>query len=204
MACEHGKAFFIRAAKLPPDVKLDLPDDALVFVVPKFHVGAHKEECQGTYSPNYTLHVARWDGEGVERLWWRLHACAPSTREMGRGSRWETIDDFCGFSNWRKTVQFGENAWALSAMRMGLSHQRLGDDLLRLQLEALPAALAHQDDFEKFDSNLRKHRPHDVSKWEEMVLKWEGDRAKNPSPFLLPKRGVFSFSHSATGHVAAN
>ena len=107
VACEHEKFFFIRAENLPEHIRLDLPADAWVFVVPKFHIGAHKAECQGTYSPNYTLHIARWDGEGVERLWWRLHAAAPSTKEMGRGSRWETLDDFCGFSNWRKTVQFG-------------------------------------------------------------------------------------------------
>ena len=113
---------------------------------------------------------------------------------MGRGSRWETINDFCGFSNWRKTVQFGENVCVFGIVCMGLYHRFPGDDLLRLQLEALPAALVHQDDFEKFDSNLRTHRPHDVSKWEEMVLKWEGDRARSPSPFLLPKRGMFSHS----------
>ena len=63
----------------------------------------------------------------------------------------------------------------------------IGDDLLRLQLEALPSAFIFKEDFEKFDANLRETRPSDVAQWESMALAWEEDRVNNPSPFLLPK-----------------
>ena len=107
IACEWSKGFFVRVGDLPEDIRPGVPADQWVFVVPKFHVTAHKESCQSNFSSNYTVHTARWDGEHVERLWAWLNAAAPSTKEMSQGARWETIDDFCGFSNWRKTVQFG-------------------------------------------------------------------------------------------------
>lgn len=107
VGCKHEKGFFVRAAEFPDHIKLDLPPDAWVFVVPKFHISAHKEECQGTYSPNYVPYTARFDGEHVERLWSMLNPAAASTKEMGPGARKETLDDLCSFNNWRKTVNLG-------------------------------------------------------------------------------------------------
>lgn len=107
VGCEHEKGFFQRAVEFPDHIKLDLPKDAWVFVVPKFHVSAHKPECQGAFSPNYVPYTARFDGEHVERLWSMLNPAAPSTKEMGPGSRKETLDDLCSFNNWRKTMNLG-------------------------------------------------------------------------------------------------
>ncbi|TFK79058.1 hypothetical protein K466DRAFT_469378, partial [Polyporus arcularius HHB13444] len=108
VGCEHGKGFFVRADEFPELIQLDLPSDAWVFVVPKFHVSAHKPECQSVYSPNYVPYTARFDGEHVERLWSFLNPSASSLKEMGPGARKETLDDLCAFNNWRKTVKFGE------------------------------------------------------------------------------------------------
>ncbi|OJT01852.1 hypothetical protein TRAPUB_7684 [Trametes pubescens] len=167
VACEWNKGFFRRIQDLPPEIQPRVPQQGWTFVVPKFHVAAHKESCQATYSPNWTANAARFDGEHVERIWSRLNSAAPSTKEMGTGARWEALDDFCGFNNWRKTTQ-------------------LGDDLLRWQIEAIPQAIAHKADFEAFDRNLRQQRPQDVKEWEEMVVNWERSR-DGPNPYVLPK-----------------
>ncbi|KAJ2970129.1 hypothetical protein NUW54_g12800 [Trametes sanguinea] len=167
IACEWCRKFFVRVQDLPEDLRPQIPAEEWVFIVPKFHIAAHKESCQAQYSSNYTPHVARWDGEHVERLWAWLNAAAPSTKEMNPGARWETIDDFCGFANWRKTVQ-------------------LGDDLLRLMIEAIPLAQDHAADFAAFDRRLRQERAADVAAWERMVADWEVDRRK-PNPYILPK-----------------
>lgn len=107
VGCEHEKGFFDRAEELPDAIKLTVPKDGWVFVVPKFHISAHKEACQAIFSPNYTPHMARFDGEGVERNWPKLSGGAASTKEMSPGGRWETLDDFCSFANWKKVVQSG-------------------------------------------------------------------------------------------------
>ncbi len=105
VGCEHEKGFFVRAVDFPNHIQLDLPADGWAFVVPKFHVSAHKPECQGAFSPNYVPFTARFDGEHVERLWSMLNPAAASTKEMGPGARKETLDDLCSFNNWRKTVK---------------------------------------------------------------------------------------------------
>lgn len=108
VACEWHKNFFSRIEDLPENLRPRIPADGWTFLVPKFHVAAHKESCQATYSPHWSLYAARFDGEHVERIWSRLNQAAPSTKEMGPGARWETLDDFCGFNNWRKITQLGE------------------------------------------------------------------------------------------------
>ncbi|KAL1947382.1 hypothetical protein VTO73DRAFT_14343 [Trametes versicolor] len=170
IACEWSKGFFARIKDLPEDLRPQVPDEEWVFIVPKFHIAAHKESCQANFSSNYTPYVARWDGEHVERLWAWLNAAAPSTKEMRPGARWETIDDFCGFANWRKTTQFG-------------------DDLLRLLIEAVPTAIEHREHFAAFDRRLRQERPADVSNWEKMLRNWESDH-KKPNPYVFPKTTV--------------
>ncbi|CDO74326.1 hypothetical protein BN946_scf184348.g1 [Trametes cinnabarina] len=167
IACEWSKGFFLRAKDLPEELRIGIPPEEWVFVVPKFHVAAHKEMCQANYSSNYTPEVGRWDGEQVERLWSQMNAAGPSTKEMTPGARWEALDDFCNFNNWRKTTQFG-------------------NDLLRLQLEAIPEAGKHLEDFEAFDGFLRAQRPSDVVQWEAMVREWEQDHQK-PNPYVQPR-----------------
>ncbi|RPD67932.1 hypothetical protein L226DRAFT_474192, partial [Lentinus tigrinus ALCF2SS1-7] len=171
VGCEHGKGFFVRAQGFPAHIQLDLPSDAWVFVVPKFHVSAHREECQATYSPHYVPHVARFDGEHVERLWSILNPAAASLKEMGPGARKEALDDLCAFNNWRKIVN-------------------LGSQLLKQMVEALPEAMVHKKEFQLFHDKLRRERPLDVQRWEEMVLAWERDRQNSPSPFVLPKQNA--------------
>jgi hypothetical protein len=37
-----------------------------------------------------------------------MKGIAASTKEMGPGGRSDTLDDFCGFSNYRKLVGIGQ------------------------------------------------------------------------------------------------
>jgi hypothetical protein len=67
----------------------------------------HIAPCQIKYSFNLTPGVGRTDGEAPERAWSAANAIATSTREMGPGSRRDTLDDhFCDY-NWWKIAAFG-------------------------------------------------------------------------------------------------
>jgi len=78
------------------------------FMVPKFHLPAHVGKCRTPYSFNYNPNVGRTDGEGVERGWSNINPIAASTKEMGPGSRRDTLDDHFGDFNWKKTTKIGK------------------------------------------------------------------------------------------------
>ena len=106
IACQWGKNFHHRVndVLVPPHLRPFSTID-IKFVVPKFHLEAHNTKCQAPFSFNYLVGVGRTDGEGVERNWSSLNGIASSVSIMGPGARWDTIDDFCNFTNWRKTVE---------------------------------------------------------------------------------------------------
>ena len=52
--------------------------------------------------------VGWMDGEAPERAWADSNLLAYSTREMGPGSRRDTIDDSFGHWNWAKVTELGE------------------------------------------------------------------------------------------------
>lgn len=51
--------------------------------------------------------VGRTDGEAPERGWSHINPVATSTREMGPGSRRDTLDDHFSDWNWKKTTGMG-------------------------------------------------------------------------------------------------
>jgi hypothetical protein len=51
------------------------------------------------------------DGEAPERGWGELNPLATSTREMGPGTRRDTLDFHFGDYNWRKVVRLGESSF---------------------------------------------------------------------------------------------
>jgi hypothetical protein len=106
IGCQWGIHFRSRAGKegqMPSHLRLP-PSLELTTLVPKFHLEAHTVKCHARYSFNYAIGVGRTDGEGVERNWSLLNGIASSVSLMGPGARWDTLDDFCNFANWRKTV----------------------------------------------------------------------------------------------------
>ncbi|KAJ7841679.1 hypothetical protein B0H13DRAFT_1910144 [Mycena leptocephala] len=166
IACQWSRKFLDRAQAMPSNMKL--PNwIKVLFKVPKFHLPPHVKECHGPYSFNYTKGVGRTDGEGVERNWSWLNSAARSISVMGPGAREDTIDDLCGFSNWKKTVDFGNS-------------------LLRKMVLAIPQAMLHSRAFHAFTEGLRNGHEEDLQKWEKMVRAWEVDQTLE-NPYEYPE-----------------
>ena len=77
------------------------------FLVPKFHLPSHVEACNLSFSFNLTRGVGRTDGEAPERGWANINPAAQSTKEMGPGTRRDTLDDHFGDWNWKKIIKMG-------------------------------------------------------------------------------------------------
>jgi hypothetical protein len=106
IACQWSRNFFTRMKKY--DDSLHLPDSSNVhFFVPKFHLAVHMKECWSKFSFNYRRWVGRTDGKGIERVWSWLNKIAYSVCMMLAGARWDTLDDFCNYNNFRKTKGMG-------------------------------------------------------------------------------------------------
>ncbi|KAJ8689357.1 hypothetical protein PTI98_013382 [Pleurotus ostreatus] len=166
IACQWYRNFFTRMTQLPSALQLSSRVD-LRFRIPKFHLAAHKESCHAPFSLNYTKWVGRTDGEGVERMWSWLNKVSHSVSMMGQGGRQDTLDDFCNFWNWRKTVN-------------------LGDSLLKKMTLAIPQAAIHHQAFRAFTDGLHEQHSEELLEWENQVRAWELDHDQ-PCPFGLPR-----------------
>ena len=83
-----------------------LSDKIVAHLVPKFHLAAHKKECQIKFSLNYEPGVGRSDMEGPERTWFGLQG-GGSTKDQGPGYWSDAMDDKFGHWNWSKLVRLG-------------------------------------------------------------------------------------------------
>lgn len=108
IACQWSKNLVDRLKKLPPLVRLCTVLRIVAFVVPKLHILAHMLACQLRFNLAYTKGAAQSDMEGIERIWSGSGLLGTSTREMGPGSRQNTIEDYWHNWNWRKLVGLGE------------------------------------------------------------------------------------------------
>ncbi|KAJ7870848.1 hypothetical protein B0H13DRAFT_2236440 [Mycena leptocephala] len=162
IACQWFRNFWERMKALPPEMQI--PTSVKVrFKVPKFHLPPHVKKCHRPFSFNYTKWVGRTDGEGVERNWSWLNMIARSVSVMGPGSREDTIDDFCGYGNWRKTVG-------------------LGNSLLRKMVLGIPKAMLHNRAFRAFTDGVMEGHQQELIRWERDVRAWEQDETK-PCPY---------------------
>src|SRR5256885_658569 len=96
IACQWSKNLWQRMESYPRDLTFNHDHFQTTFLVPKFHLPAHIEACQTSFSFNLTRGVGRTDGEAPERGWADINRIATSTKEMGPGSRRDTIDDHFG------------------------------------------------------------------------------------------------------------
>jgi hypothetical protein len=94
---------------LPSALHMDHASKNVVFLVPKFHLPAHIEQCQIDFSFNLSRYVGWTDGEAPERGWANMNPIASSTKEMGPGSRRDTLDDHFGDWNWKRCTQLGKS-----------------------------------------------------------------------------------------------
>ena len=109
IVCQWAEYFLQRIANFPAHVRITLPDGPgdLRYAIPKYHFRAHKEEGHTQYSLHYMTGVGRVCGEQIERTWPKHSETAGSTREMGPGSRHDTLEDHFGYTNWRVVVSLG-------------------------------------------------------------------------------------------------
>lgn len=108
VACQWARNLYLRALKYPAVLTTGFWAAILQYLVPKFHLNGHAFFCRTRYSFNFTRWVGRTDGEAPKRGWASTNALANSTKEMGPGSRRDTLDDHFGDYNWRKVTVMGE------------------------------------------------------------------------------------------------
>jgi hypothetical protein len=103
IACQWSRNILTRANIYPQELTESFRNvKSVCYFIPKFHLNAHRQFCQANFSFNFTLHVGQTDGEAPERGLGAINAVANSTKEMGPGSRRDTLDDHFGDYNWRK------------------------------------------------------------------------------------------------------
>jgi len=87
---------------------IDLDERKVTYLVPKFHLPAHVASCQTAFSFNLTRDVGNTDGEAPERGWSDINPLASQTKQMGPGSRRDTIDNHFGDWNYQKVIGLGK------------------------------------------------------------------------------------------------
>ena len=108
IACQYSKKFPMRVVTYPKEMQLDLKNCAVEFVVPQFHVAGHGEDCRSRNSFRYREHMGRTDGENFEQGWAIFNPLSMATREMGPGSRHDTINYHFNDSNFQRVISLGE------------------------------------------------------------------------------------------------
>lgn len=110
IACQWSINILTRMAEsgLPEHLRMEMPTDDLRYVIPKYHFNGHKEKDHSKYNLNLVQGSGLTDFEEVERNWSRHNATAASTREMGPGSRHDTLEDHFAFANFVRCTNLGE------------------------------------------------------------------------------------------------
>ncbi|KAH7903909.1 hypothetical protein BJ138DRAFT_1019877, partial [Hygrophoropsis aurantiaca] len=160
IACQWHKKIWKRMPRLPKRLHLDTQDKKIRFLVPKFHLPAHVQDCQTEFSFNYMPGVGRTDGEAIERGWANFNPVSSSTKAMGPGTRRDTLDDHFGDWNWKKVVG-------------------LGPLILRKTKEAIKERDAHGAILQQLEASLE---PATLGTYKAEIEAWEADRSK-PNPF---------------------
>jgi hypothetical protein len=172
-----------RLKKLLPHVRLTIILALMRFAIPKMHIHAHTLLCQLLFSLNLLLGSAQVDAEGIEHAWAAIGAVATSTRNMGPGSRHDTLDCQWSYWNWLKLVNIGELARMLVISRSSCVGVVVA--LLRRRLERARVELKEQTEaFEEFSVQQAER----VLEWKARVLEFELDEAK-PNPYEISVEG---------------
>lgn len=197
VACQWRLYFFDRLEELPLRIRFPLGRDAISFGVPKFHLPPHSGRCQAPHSLNFKPGAGETDGESIERNWALLNGAAASTREMGPGSRHDTLDDYCGHSNWRKLVTLGTqtcDVLSLLAMYLLSSSASYEASLMSRRLVgAIAEAQNHIGIYLEFNADLHASHPDKLVAWRRQILAYEegGLDMDEKSPYDVEGEGKF-------------
>jgi hypothetical protein len=170
VVCQWFKHIWKRMKQFPRSWHVDPNGKIFVtFLIPKFHLPAHIPYCHNTFSYNLTKNVGRTDGEAPERGWGDVDPLAPSTREMGPGSRRDTLDDNLGDRNFKKCT------------RMGVS-------LLRKLKVAVDESAAHTTAHDLLTITVP---PAVRPEWTAAIEAWEEDSTSRPNPYQVQVSGMY-------------
>lgn len=183
IACQWSIHLWERMRRYKP--QWDFARHVIKFLVPKFHLPAHRELCHLNYSFNTTLHVGRTDGEAVERGWSAVNPFASSTKEMGPGSRRDLLDDVFGAYNWGKITRIGR--YTIHFI-VPLSHCFLAQSLLTRVKNAINEHSIHVAAFKEFSAALPAAS---VAQWTQAVEAWENDRS-SLNPYEVTRKGTLN------------
>ncbi|THU77010.1 hypothetical protein K435DRAFT_703408 [Dendrothele bispora CBS 962.96] len=173
IVCQWCKKLVDRLKDLPPLVRLNLVLHVIFFVIPKLHIYGHQILCQLTYSLNWLKGAGRTDGEGVEQPWAHMGPVATSTRDMGPGSRHDTLDDH--WNHWNFVKMIG-----------------LGPLLLRHLLTAIYERQIHMKALKEFSESqgeVTKEWMGWINDWEDELSLLPDQRTK-PNPFEMLESGL--------------
>ncbi|KAF7965863.1 hypothetical protein HWV62_41204 [Athelia sp. TMB] len=106
IVCQWSVHLWDRMLAMPGYLHIDREDKEFVFLVPKFHLPAHVQGCQTSYSFNLTRGVSRTDGEAPECGWSNINPISASVKAMGPPSYRETINDHFGDWNHQRVTGF--------------------------------------------------------------------------------------------------
>lgn len=182
IACQWSKKLKDRMEAMPASIKIS-SGIQFRYKVPKFHLPCHVKQCWTPYAFNYTKWVGMTDGEGVERMWSWLNGVARSLSVMSFGSRSDTMDDYCNYYNWKKTIGLGKCS-RFYRYRIMINHTDTGDHLLEKMAKAIPRAITHYRAFRIFSKCLAEGYPQEVKEWEKQVRAWENDQTL-PCPYEI-------------------
>ena len=186
IACQWATNFSARVKNLPEHVRFEVPTGGqLRYAIPKFHFRAHKPEGHDQFSFYVMLGVGRVDGEEIERNWSRNNNVAYSTREMGPGSRHDTLEDHFAFANWQKYTGLGEFCFPSKRYQQLTSAFPIGTYLRKRLKNASVEKIVLDRIFDDFCEQLQ---PANVTAWTEQVTTWEKDTSL-PSPYQVPTNG---------------
>jgi hypothetical protein len=178
IACQWHKNLWACMKTYPDRIHIAHDTFFTKFVVPKFHLPAHIEKCQTTFSLNLEVGVGRTDGEAPERSWADHNRAAPSTKEMGPGTRRDHLDDHFGDSNWKKTIKLGEHLLFVSST--------VADFIIGVSLfKKMEAAILNESDalarLEDFEESLEEESGF-LEEWKEDIKRWEREKT-GPNPY---------------------
>ncbi|KAF7346681.1 CxC2 domain-containing protein [Mycena sanguinolenta] len=165
--CQWSKKLKERLKNLPPALRLQLALFFVKFVIPKLHILGHLKICQEMFSLLFTPGSGQADMEGIERIWSSSGLMGVSTREMGPGSRQDTLDDFWHYWNWNKVIAMG--------------------DILRTRfLKARKELVTQKATLDVFSQAQKA----DVPAWQKAVDDFEAGVPDCKNPYELPKSGI--------------
>lgn len=171
----------------PAHLRTAVPTGDVRYVIPKYHFNGHKEANHNRFSLNFKRGSGRTDGEEVERNWFRHNSTAASTREMGPGSRHDTLDDHFGWNNFLKNIKLGKPSARLCSVHLTASP---GAFLQRKLLLALKEHAKHEDLYRQFCASLK---PESVKTWLKEIVEWEkvsmNSDTTAPDPYFIAPSG---------------